>query len=162
MPKRSTLPELFSDLAAAIRKKTGETSQIVADDFPTVIDSIPKGYPNGKTWTRTNITSGTFYCVHNANGLWVAGSGNGPYYSTDGKTWTQSNITSGTFYSLHNANGLWVAGSEGNGLYHSLDGKTWSQSNITSGYFQSIHNANGIWVAGSDGYGIYYSVTWEP
>ena len=63
------------------------------------------------TWTQSNITNGIFNSVYYANNIWVAGSNNGLYYSTDGKTWTQSNITSNTFYSVYYANGIWVAGS---------------------------------------------------
>ena len=83
-------------------------------------------FPNGMKWEQSNITSGNFYHVHYANGLWVAGSKNngGAYYSTDGKSWTQSNITSGGFNIIHNANGLWVAGVSA-GLVYSTDGKTW-------------------------------------
>ena len=53
-----------------------------------------KSFPNGTKWTQSNITSGTFYGLCYANGIWVAGSNNkGLYYSTDGKTWVQSSIT---------------------------------------------------------------------
>ena len=79
------------------------------------------GFPNGTKWTQSNITSGNFYSIFNANGIWVAGS-KGLYYSTNGMTWTQSNITSENFYSVYNANGIWVAGGYGNGLYYSV---TW-------------------------------------
>ena len=36
-----TLGELFSDIADAIRGKTGGSAEIVADDFPEEIDGIP-------------------------------------------------------------------------------------------------------------------------
>ena len=36
-----TLGELFSDIADAIRGKTGGSAEIVADDFPSAIDGIP-------------------------------------------------------------------------------------------------------------------------
>ncbi len=39
----STLTSLFSDIADAIRAKTGGTADIVADDFPSAIDAIPTG-----------------------------------------------------------------------------------------------------------------------
>ena len=39
----STLSSLFSDIANAIRGKTGGTSQIKADNFPTEIAAIPSG-----------------------------------------------------------------------------------------------------------------------
>lgn len=77
------------------------------------------GFPNGTEWTQSNITTGTFYSVANANGLWVTGSGNGLYYSIDGKTWTQSNVTADFFNSMLNANGIWVIGSS-NGIYYSV------------------------------------------
>lgn len=37
----TTLSDLFTAIADAIRAKTGETSQIIADDFPTAINAIP-------------------------------------------------------------------------------------------------------------------------
>ena len=39
----STLTSLFSDIADAIRAKTGSQATIVADDFPTAISNIPSG-----------------------------------------------------------------------------------------------------------------------
>ena len=39
----STLTSLFSDIADAIRAKTGETNTIIADNFPTAIAAIPTG-----------------------------------------------------------------------------------------------------------------------
>ena len=123
--------------------------------------NVSGGFPNGTEWTQSNITSGNFDAVYNANGIWVAcGSGynGGLYYSTDGKTWIQSNMTTGSFYSVYNANGIWVTG--GGGLYYSTDGKTWTQSNMTTGSFDSVYNANGIWVSciySRDTNIIYYS-----
>lgn len=38
----TTLTSLFSDIADAIRAKTGDTDDIVADSFPTEISSIPQ------------------------------------------------------------------------------------------------------------------------
>ena len=44
MPNRhSTLTSLFSDIADAIRAKTGSAASIVADDFDTAIAAIPTG-----------------------------------------------------------------------------------------------------------------------
>ena len=37
----TTLTSLFSDIADAIRAKTGGSAQLVADDFPTAIAAIP-------------------------------------------------------------------------------------------------------------------------
>ena len=115
---------------------------------------------DGMTWTASNITSGTFWAVYCAKGLWVAGGSSGLYYSTDGKSWTKSNVSDYPV-ALHYANGLWVAG--GNGIYYSTDGMSWTQSNITSGTINDFHNANGIWLAGGQESGMYYSLdgkTW--
>lgn len=38
-----TLTSLFSDIADAIRAKTGDSGTIVADNFPTAIANIPSG-----------------------------------------------------------------------------------------------------------------------
>lgn len=39
----STLTSLFADIADSIRAKTGDTEDIIADDFPTAINAIPSG-----------------------------------------------------------------------------------------------------------------------
>ena len=158
------LTETTSDATAKAEEiSEGKTAYVKGQKLTGTM----KKFPNGTEWTQSNITSGGFQPIYNANGIWVAGGGNsklGLYYSTDGKTWTQSNITSGSFRSIYNANGIWVAAGGGSGLYYSADGKTWTQSNITSGNFRSIYNANGIWVAGSySSSGLYYSIdgkTW--
>ena len=109
---------------------------------------------NGKVFTQSNITNGTFNSVYYDNNLWLAG-GYGLYYSTDGKSWTQSNVTRGYFVSIYYSNGIWVAGGD-SVLYYSIDGKTWTQSNITNKIIYSVYYGNGTWVAGGDG-GLYYS-----
>ena len=102
-----------------------ENNNIDLQAILNIVKNLPEesggsgGFYNGTKWTQSNITSGYFRCVYNANGVWVAGSNKSLYYSTDGKTWTRSNITSGSFYSIHNANGVWVAGSNV-GLYYSV------------------------------------------
>ena len=64
-------------------------------------------------WRQSNVMSDSFKSIYYANGIWIAGSEAGLYYSTNGKAWTQSNITSGTFNSVYYTNGIWVAGSKG-------------------------------------------------
>ena len=41
MPNHTSLASLFTDIADAIRGKTGGSAQLVADDFPTAIAAIP-------------------------------------------------------------------------------------------------------------------------
>lgn len=52
-----TLSSLFTDIANAIRSKTGGSAQIVADNFPTEIANIPSGGvdPSDATATAGNI-----------------------------------------------------------------------------------------------------------
>ena len=50
---------------------------------------------NGKTWKKSNITSGDFECLIVIGSIVIAGSWSdeGLYYSEDkGKTWKESNI----------------------------------------------------------------------
>lgn len=58
MAKYSTLTALFTAIANSLRSKTGSTGSIVADDFPSVIDSLSTGgiTPTG---TKSITTNGT-------------------------------------------------------------------------------------------------------
>ena len=53
----NTLGSLFTDIANAIRNKTGGTAKIVADNFPTEIANIPSGGvdPSDATATESDI-----------------------------------------------------------------------------------------------------------
>lgn len=52
-----TLTELFSDIANAIRAKTGDSNNIVAANFPTAIAAIP----SGSGGNVIKITGTTYY-----------------------------------------------------------------------------------------------------
>jgi hypothetical protein len=43
-----TLTELFTNIANAIRAKTGSTEPIIAEDFPSAIEAIPIGGSGGE------------------------------------------------------------------------------------------------------------------
>lgn len=50
MPNRhTTLTSLFTDIAGAIRSKTGDSAKIKADDFDKAIEAIPTGGGGGYT-----------------------------------------------------------------------------------------------------------------
>ena len=52
MPNRhTTLTSLFTDIAGAIRSKTGDSAEIKADDFDTAIEAIPSGGGGGGEFT---------------------------------------------------------------------------------------------------------------
>lgn len=51
--EHTTLMSLFSDIASAIRRKTGDSAPIVADDFPAEIDSIVTDETEAYTGTYT-------------------------------------------------------------------------------------------------------------
>lgn len=120
---------------------------------------------NGKTWTQSNITSGSIFMkITHKRGLWVAayaGNGVGSYYSTDGKTWYQPTENNAFLYDCEAENGIWIgAGWNDSGAFYSIDGINWIQSNRTNHTFFNVHYADGIWVAGTDR-GLFYSVAWE-
>ena len=58
----STLTELFTDTANAIRSKTGSSAPIKADDFPSAISSISVGVEGGiiPTGTKDIVANGVF------------------------------------------------------------------------------------------------------
>ena len=128
-----------------------------------IIDSngINHNSYDAKSWYKAyGYNSNMQYYIF-SNGIWVAATSNGLYYSSDCKSWSQSNVTSGNFRYIYISDGLWIAGGMSHGLYYSTDGKSWSRSNVTSGNFIYIYNANGIWIATGDG--LYYSTdgkTW--
>ena len=93
----STLVTLFTDIADAIREKTGETDIIVADDFPDVIRGRLQAISPKPYLTFSSPSSFTL-SVKGATKGW-----NGTLeYSTDTSTWsawdgttTLSSVTSG-------------------------------------------------------------------
>ena len=62
-----TLTSLFSDIADAIREKTGSSETIVADDFPTAIANIPTG-GGGITTTEVANATGTTLQITSSGG----------------------------------------------------------------------------------------------
>ena len=56
MPNRhTTLTSLFTDIAGAIRSKTGESAEIKADDFDTAIEAIPTGGGGSGEYTTEQL-----------------------------------------------------------------------------------------------------------
>ena len=97
----SNLTDLFTDIADAIRAKTGGSGTIAAEDFPTEIAAIPSGGGGGgfvTGVTRNSATKLTFatdgkaayFVVYEADSSYVAPSSNGTYYGIyviyDGET----------------------------------------------------------------------------
>ena len=63
----ATLTSLFSDIADAIRGKTGSSATIVADDFPTAIANIPTGSSGLADAVRFIDYDGTILHTYSAN-----------------------------------------------------------------------------------------------
>ena len=68
--KHNSLASLFSDIADAIRGKTGASAQIKADDFPDEIDAIPAGGGAVSVTDEPDAHGGT---VRHINGVSLAG-----------------------------------------------------------------------------------------
>lgn len=62
----TTLTSLFSDIADAIRSKTGNSETIIADNFPTAIATIPSG---GSGPSNVKFYSGSGYYDSNTENL---------------------------------------------------------------------------------------------
>ena len=70
--KYKTLEELFRAIADTIRAKKNTTGQIVADDFPSEIESISSGIDTSTdTVTPDVLLNG--YTAHNADGEQIVG-----------------------------------------------------------------------------------------
>jgi hypothetical protein len=93
MANYTTLSALFTDVANAIRAKTGGSENIVADNFPTEILAIPSGSStiNGKlfdcgSFTLTSAVTSAYTISHSLGStpsaafLWVTN----PSYATRG------------------------------------------------------------------------------
>ena len=92
----SILTSLFSDIASAIRSKTGSSATIVADAFPSAISAISVGYnPSG---TLTIPANGIYNVASYASVKVSTGTNNSLFYSlvgsgNVGSTFTDSTIT---------------------------------------------------------------------
>lgn len=60
MPNHTSLASLFTDIADAIRARTGGSTQITADDFPTAIAAIPSFNVAKTTATGSGLRSISF------------------------------------------------------------------------------------------------------
>ena len=96
--KHASLDALFTDIADAIREKTGDTASIIADDFPDVIRDRLQAAPPPPYLTFKSPNSFTL-AVNDATKHWDGTL----EYSTDASTWstwdgttTLSSATSGS------------------------------------------------------------------
>ena len=131
-----------------------------SDDLPELVQNlanIDKGFPNGRKWTRSNITNKKLQTAYNGNGVWMAGGEDGLYKSTDGKEWTLVD-DSDWFNEVYYENEIWVISGD-LGLYYSTDdGETIIKVDDISDTIYPIYYGNGLFIAGSwTEYTMYYS-----
>lgn len=90
MPTHKTLKALFGGIADAIREKTGESEQIVADNFPTAIQAIVTGIQTTievTTKARATVTATQGGTIVNGT---ADGSGHCSLAVKEAGTWTVS------------------------------------------------------------------------
>ena len=83
----TSLSSLFTDIANAIREKTGNTASIVADNFPNVIREtlqVKPFKPNGESYLTFSSPNRFTLKVNDTNKHW---NGTLEYFASD-KTWT--------------------------------------------------------------------------
>ena len=97
--KHASLDALFTDIADAIREKTGDTTTIVADDFPDVIRERLQVIPPPPAYLTFSSPSSFTLKVNDATKHWDGTL----EYSTDASAWstwdgttTLSSVTSGS------------------------------------------------------------------
>lgn len=128
------------------------------------------GWALGRKWAQVmgDTSTESFYSVHHAEGIWVAGTDDGAWWSDDGKSWTQcTDQQSGSaigetfgnvFFrdSVVSAYRGWIA--LGNHIWRSTDGKRWTegQSFVNKPLLCAYYNDRQIFV-GTYGGGIWQS-----
>ena len=134
--KHSSLTALFTDIADAIREKTGDTASIVADDFPDVIRERLQFAPPLPCLTFSSPNSFTL-AVNDATKHWDGTL----EYSTDTSTWstwdgttTLSSATSG------NKDVLYLRGTGNTVITGSSSGR-WV---LTGSYIKCIGNIENL------------------
>lgn len=109
-----TLTELFSDIADAIRAKTGDLNDIVAANFPTAIAAIPSGgglsnvdHYSGTVFydseteiasftvntTRTAVPIFGIICIYYSSWIYIVQVGSSNAYHPSTATWDVGNVT---------------------------------------------------------------------
>lgn len=92
----STLTGLFTDIADAIRVKTGGTESIVADQFPEAISNIKTGTSINGAITETNVASG--YTINEGDFVKSVANVSEAGYSVQTYTSTYGNYNSHIFW----------------------------------------------------------------
>ena len=158
MATHTTLTSLFSDIANAIRQKTGDAGKIVADNFPTEIKSIRTQIGSftsnnavvSDTGSLSTVSQGlTIKGMCYGGGYWVAianNSGKQVYaiYATSlTGPWTAKMIASKQIVvnGIAYAGGYFFCGADDAQSQESINGVRFSPSNMTSGTSSAFTHA---------------------
>lgn len=156
--EHETLTSLFSDIADAIREKTGDTGKIVADDFPDAIQAIRTQIGSfeannavvADTGNLSTVSQGlTIKGMCYGGGYWVAianNSGKQVYaiYATSlTGPWTAKMIASKQIVvnGIAYAGGYFFCGADDAQSQQSINGVRFSPSNMTSGTSSAFTHA---------------------
>lgn len=153
--EHSTLTSLFSDIADAIREKSGDTGKIVADDFPDAIRTQIGSFEANNavvadTGNLSTVSNGlTIKGMCYGGGYWVAianDSGKRVYaiYATSlTGSWTAKMIASKQIVvnGIAYAGGYFFCGADDAQSQQSINGVMFSPSNMTSGTSSAFTHA---------------------
>ena len=134
----STLTSLFSDIADAIRAKTGESGTIVADEFPDAIAAIPSGGTLDLGYLTFTGTAAFTLKTKNAAKNWPGRL----EYSTDAENWTEwdgsliSSVNNKLY--LRGMNNTYITGSAGSDKRFEIGGDFVNQSVSCSGNIMDL------------------------
>lgn len=144
--------ETLTNIADAIRDKTGSIDTMTPPEMPGLIE----GLETKAEFKKVKLPPVEQYgAVGYGGGKYVAIASNGvAAYSENGVNWTQTTIPSfGTVYDVTYGNGVYVAVGFAK-LAYSTDCITWTEcASITGHPFRSVCYGNGMFLAGSiDGF----------
>ena len=128
-----TLTSLFSDIADAIRAKTGDSNDIIADDFPTAIVAIPSG--GGGPSNVEYYSSTVSYDSELKSGSFIINT-------------TRTNTPNFAIIRIRYSSNIYLVQSGASVVYHPVTDSSWDNAYVT---VTESSNTNKIYTYSIDG-----------